>query len=102
MLSRYKFELSDLANEMLDKIPAKFWHSTTAKILDPDMGGGQFLVAVVKRLRTAGHSDTNINKRVFGIGDAQWSVNYVRNKHKLLGNLSVGNFLEDSSNKKYD
>ena len=85
MLSRLKFNLSQLANEMLDQLPEQVFISDSTTFYDPAMGGGQFLIEVVNRLKKYNHSDDNISKRIFGSEENKLRVNYVKNLHKLPG-----------------
>jgi hypothetical protein len=94
MLSRIKFEINTLVNEMLDRLPKKIWTSTTTTFLDPAMGGGQFVKEIERRLLAQGHSKKNIASRVFGCEELSHRVEYAVNKHKLVGHYAVTNFLE--------
>lgn len=94
MLPRSKFDIDLLVQNELNKIPEKMWTSRVSTFLDPAMGGGQFVRAIESRLREYGHSDKNISKRVFGIESSKLLVEYARNKYKLVGTYSWGDFLE--------
>lgn len=89
MIKRNKFELLDLANEILDEFPDQAFLSKTTKFLDPSMGGGQFVYAIEQRLRAYGHSDKNISQRVFGFEGVLMDIRYAVNKFKLVGNYQV-------------
>jgi hypothetical protein len=103
MLSRLKFEISPLVNEILDQLPAEVWTSETTTFLDPAIGGGQFIHAIEQRLRSVGHSDDNINGRVYGCENSKLSVQYAKNKYKLVATLGVGDFLtKDFTTMKFD
>jgi len=102
MLSRIKFEIAPLVNEMLDQLPTAIWTSTTTTFLDPGMAGGQFVREIERRLLEAGHSKKNISGRVFGCEEYEHQVQYALNKYKLLGNYAVTNFLEQDFNMKFD
>lgn len=86
MIQRLKFTFNNLINEMLDKLPQEVWINPTKTFLDPEIGGGQFISAIEKRLRAFGHSDENIKSRVWGFSDSLLSINFAVNKHKLVGN----------------
>lgn len=90
MLSRLKFDIKPLVNEMLDRLPADVWTRTDATFLDPAMAGGQFIVEICNRLLKAGHSWDNIESRVFGLADSPLSLNFTKNKYKIRGQFSVG------------
>jgi hypothetical protein len=89
MLIRMKFEFTDLIESILDHLPEKLFKSKTTTFLDPNMGGGQFVKSIEDRLRRYGHSDENIADRVFGFESNQMRINYVVNKHGLVGNYSA-------------
>lgn len=101
MLGRLKFDIDPLVNQMLDLIPEDVIVNGT--ILDPAIGGGQFVREVERRKRAAGKTDAEIAKTVFGIEQNVLRKNYAVNKHKLVGNYTVDNFLEkDFKNMKFD
>jgi hypothetical protein len=102
MLKRLKFEIDTLVTEMLDKIPVEMWVSETTTFLDPAMGGGQFIRAIIERLRQYGHSDENIRDRVFGIENNQLRVNFAVNKYSLIGTYISTDFLSWETDMKFD
>ena len=103
MIKRLKFDLEDLVNEMLDKLPEEVFKSNSTTFLDPEIGGGQFVAAIEERLRKYGHSDINISKRVFGITENRIRLNYATNTYKIVGTYSVEDFLtKDFKNMKFD
>jgi hypothetical protein len=102
MLGRLKFNIEELVEEILDQIPEHVWQSDTTTFLDPAIGGGQFVVAIERRLRKYGYSSENIAKRVFGYEDNILRVNYAINKHKLVGNYQAKNFLKEKFDMKFD
>jgi hypothetical protein len=102
MLGRIKFELTELANEMLDQLPESIFQSKTTTFLDPCMAGGQFVSAIENRLRKYGHTGKNIAKRVFGIESNMLSVKFAVNKYHLVGKYFSENFLEWETNMKFD
>ena len=59
MLSRMKFEIEALVEEMLDQLPETVWTSNSTTFFDPAIGGGQFVRAIEQRLRERGHSDVD-------------------------------------------
>lgn len=104
MLSRLKFEITPLVNQILDALPNHIWQSSTTTFLDPSMGGGQFLVEIQKRLREAGHGDENISSRIYGCEKNKLRVNYAKNNKKLVSkNLYISDFLsQDWGDMKFD
>jgi site-specific DNA-methyltransferase (adenine-specific) len=85
MLSRIKFEIDPLVEEILDQLPNLVWHSKTSTFFDPAIGGGQFVRTIEQRLRSCGHSDANIRNRVFGFENSELHIRYAVNKHNLVG-----------------
>jgi hypothetical protein len=83
-----KFEIEPLVAEMLDYLPNSVWTSKTTTFLDPAFGGGQFIKEIERRLKSAGHSDSNIKSRVFGYEESDLHVRFAVNKHKLVGQYS--------------
>ena len=103
MLSRIKFEIEGLVNEMLDQLPAEVWTSSTTTFFDPAIGGGQFVREIERRLRANGHSDANIKGRVYGCEASRLNVKFALNKYKLVGNYAVCDFLaQDFNGMKFD
>lgn len=101
MIGRLKFDINPLVNQILDQIPEDIIVNGT--ILDPAIAGGQFLQEVERRKRAAGKTDDEIAATVFGIEQNVLRKNYAVNKHKLVGNYKVCNFLEkDFKNMKFD
>lgn len=101
MLGRLKFDINPLVCQILDQIPEEVVINGT--ILDPAIGGGQFVREVERRKRAAGKTDDEIFKTVVGIEQNVLRKNYAVNKHKLVGNYKVCNFLnKDFKNMKFD
>ena len=85
MIGRLKFRIEDLVDNILDRVPPEFFESSDKTFLDPAMGGGQFVTAIVDRLRDAGHNDENIRCRVFGCEANKMRTNYAVTKNGLKG-----------------
>jgi len=101
MIGRLKFDIDPLVSRMLDQIPEDVIVNGT--VLDPAIGGGQFVKEVERRKRAAGKTDAEITATVFGIEQNVIRKNYAVNKHKLIGNYKVYNFLEkDFKNMQFD
>jgi hypothetical protein len=84
MLSRTKFEIRELINKMLDKLPQEVFTSKSTTFCDLQIGGGQFIFEIVNRLRVLGHSDDNIRSRVFGFAENKLYYSYVMGKYSDL------------------
>ena len=94
----------ELINEMLDKLPPDTWTDETKTFLDPCFGNGTFLVEIIKRLRSHGHSMENIQERIYGY---ELSLRLFNKVQKLLShyNFSIlynNNFLNTSTDMKFD
>lgn len=100
-----KFEVEDLVAEMLNQLPSSIWTSTTATFFDPAIGGGQFVKEIERRLRAAGHNESNIHKRVFGFEESELHIRFAVNKHNLVGQYiktPYDKFLELDDSMKFD
>ena len=105
MLSRMKFEIDPLVLEVLDRLPESVWISDSTTFFDPAIGGGQFVRVIEQRLRSHGHSDLNIRKRVFGFEESNLHIRYAVNKHKLVGQYArkpYDKFFEMDATMKFD
>lgn len=100
MLSRLKFEIDEVIIPMLSKIPDNVWESKTTTFGDLQMAGGQFIKQVVEKLRTFGHSDKNIKKRVFGYSENSMYLSYI-NGLDLIGTFDIYS-KENTENMKFD
>lgn len=101
-ISRLKFNIDSLVNEILDHIPEEHFINDSSTFCDPEVGGGQFVKEIEKRLRRYGHSDENISKRVFGFASEVIQLNYVVNRYKLIGQYGIFNIMSDKISKKFD
>ena len=102
MLSRLKFELTDLANEILDQFPKSVFESSTTTFCDPCIGGGQMIAAVESRLRAYGHSDANIASRVFGFEENPMRLRFAKRKFNLAAQLNIYKLDESEINMKFN
>lgn len=104
MLFRLDLDINEIVNEMLDCFPKEIWESSSTTFFDPCIAGGQFVNAIEHRLRKYGHSDDNIKNRVFGVEVTNYRVKSSVNKHKLIGNYIVADFLNSKvfNGKKFD
>ena len=102
MLARLKFDLNTLANEILDSLDPVFFQSKKTTFLDPAMGGGQFLKAIEERLRSYGHSDKNIAKRVTGYAENYLDIGYTKKAMGVIGHMEVKDINEIDDNMKFD
>lgn len=102
MIGRLKFNIDNIVESIISKIPDTIWDNPKAKFLDPSIGGGQFVKVIEKKLRDKGYSDKNIRSRVYGMESNKMRVNFAINKHKLIGNYVVGDFLKWETSMKFD
>jgi hypothetical protein len=104
MLERIK-PIKKLVSEMLDNIPEDYWVSNSTTFFDPAIGGGQFVSAIEQRLRTYGHSNENIRKRVFGFEYNIALVDLAVNMNGLVGQYvrkPYQNYFELDNTMKFD
>ena len=105
MLSRLQFEIDDLVDEMLDRIPVEMFERDDTTFMDPAMGGGQFIAGIIKRLRYNGHNDSNIAGRVCGFERADPYIAVAEYKYGIagLGTFEACDVLEkDFGDMKFD
>jgi hypothetical protein len=84
MIGRLKFEFATVINDKLDRLPLETWSDPSITIADLSMGGGQYLVEVIKRLRKY-HTDKHIETHVFGFESSLLRLGYAINTHELKG-----------------
>jgi hypothetical protein len=89
MLSRLKFDLSDTISTILDYIPNSIWESKTTTFCDFEMGGGQFIKAIIDKLKTYGHSNENIQSRLYGFSDNEFYLSYVKSGDGIIGTFDI-------------
>ena len=85
MLSRLKFEIEGLFQEIYDKrLPETLFMSETTTFADLQSAGLQSIIPLVDKLRKYGHSDENIRSRVFAFMENDLYLNYVQVKNSDL------------------
>jgi len=89
MLSRLKFDLSEIIKEKLSYIPNYIWESTTTTFCDFQMAGGQYIREIVNKLREFGHSDKNIKSRVYGYSENEFYLSVIQSDSSLIGTFDV-------------
>ena len=82
-------KIDELVPEQLDKIPIEVWKSSDTTFCDLALGSGQHVGGVESRLRSFGHSDKNIQRRVFGFAPSAGALRLARNKYNLVGSYAV-------------
>jgi hypothetical protein len=89
MLGRLKLDIDEIIKEKLSKIPLSVWKSKTTTFCDLQMGGGQYIKAIVKKLREFGHSDKNIKHRVYGFSENELYLSYVISYTEIIGTFDI-------------
>jgi hypothetical protein len=85
MLSRLKFEIEGLFQEIYDeRLPETLFMSETTTFADLQSAGLQSIIPLVNKLRKYGHSDENICSRVFAFMENDLYLNYVQVKNSDL------------------
>lgn len=97
--SRLKFDIIELANEMLDQLDPSLFERKDTTFLDPAIAGGQMLRAVEDRLRACGHTDENISKRVFGVYENLLHIGFARKKNNLACQIIDHNIITEKGMK---
>jgi hypothetical protein len=79
MLSRFKFEIEGLFQEIYDeRLPETLFMSETTTFADLQSAGLQAIIPIVNKLRQYGHSDENIRGRVFAFCEDELDLNSVQ------------------------
>jgi uncharacterized protein YutD len=79
MLSRLKFEIGGLFQEIYDeRLPETLFMSETTTFADIQSAGLQAIIPIVNKLRQYGHSDENIRGRVFAFCEDELDLNSVQ------------------------
>jgi SAM-dependent methyltransferase len=101
---RIKLPIQELVEHMLNQLPDSVWTDPNVTFLDPAFGGGQFILAIERRLKATGHSADNISQRIYGCESLLTRVKYVQNWFKsVCTNLYVRDALtHDWGNMKFD
>ena len=85
MLSRLKFEIEGLFQEIYDeRLPETLFMSDDTTFVDIQAAGLQSIIPLVNKLRKYGHSDENIRSRVFAFMENDLYLNYVQVKNSDL------------------
>lgn len=93
MLLREKANIDSLVNEILDRIPQDLL--INGVVVDPSMGGGQFMKEVERRKRNAGKDVDFIRKTCYGYVDTLNDLNFIKYRVGLVSNYRVSNILEE-------
>lgn len=100
MSIRLKAEFDDIVYNIISHIPKET--IINGRILDPAIGGGQFVRAIEQIKREAGKTDNEIKETVFGFEETSLRLNYAKNKNNLIGTYILGDFLKERTNMKFD
>jgi hypothetical protein len=101
MLSRLKFEIEGLFQEIYDeRLPETLFMSETTTFADLQSAGLQSIIPLVNKLRKYGHSDENIRRRVFSFMENDLYLNYVQVKNSDLP--VTFDIYKESINMKFD
>jgi len=83
MIPRVKFNIEQVAQMMVDRIPSEYIDNTNSRFLDPAIGGGQVVKLLEERVQY------DISTRVFGCEAEPLYVDYARNKNQLQGTYAT-------------
>lgn len=89
----YVMTKSELANEMVAKIPYSVIQSSSSTFLDPICKNGTFLWEVVEVLYAEGHPVSNIQSRVFTVDTYSSSANIAEYAIRKILNKESGAFV---------
>ena len=96
---------ADRAIAEINKIPEAYFTSKTTTFLDPCFGNGTFIIELIKKLKSYGHSIDNIETRVFGCEISKRLFNKVKKrlaKYNFDGIINGDTLTVDWNNMKFD
>jgi len=88
----YVLTPSELANEMVSKLPDSVFESETTTFLDPICKSGTFLFEIIERLYDKGHSVSNIQSRIFTVDSNSHSLNIAKSVIRRILNKESDSF----------
>jgi hypothetical protein len=91
----YVLTPSELAYEMVSKIPNEVFKSDSTTFLDPICKSGTFLFEIVEILYEKGHSIKNIESRIYTIDSNSHSLNTAQSYIRKILNRDIGAFKID-------
>jgi site-specific DNA-methyltransferase (adenine-specific) len=94
----YVITPSELAFEMISKLPCSVFESETTTFLDPICKSGTFLFEIVEKLYEKGHSIKNIESRIYTVDNNKGSLNVAQHTIKIILNKCSGSFKIDYRN----
>lgn len=94
----YVLTPSELAFEMVSKLPESVFESESTTFLDPICKSGTFLFEIVERLYDKGHSVKNIESRIYTIDSNFHSLNVAKSTIRQILNKCSGSFKIDYTN----
>jgi hypothetical protein len=94
----YVLTPSELAFEMISKLPESVFDSGSTTFLDPICKSGTFLFEIVEKLYDKGHSIKNIESRIYTIDSNFHSLNVAQSTIRRILNRCSGYFKIDYKN----
>ena len=94
----YVLTPSELAFEMISKLPESVFESGSTTFLDPICKSGTFLFEIVEKLYDKGHSIKNIESRIYTIDSNFHSLNVAQSTVRKILNKCSGSFKVDYKN----
>ena len=83
MIPRIKFDITWLAQQMVNRIPSHYFENKKTRFLDPAIGGGQVAKPLEDRVKY------KVNDRVFGCESELLYVDYAKNSKGLQGTYTA-------------
>jgi type I restriction-modification system DNA methylase subunit len=94
----YVLTPSELAFEMISKLPESVFDSGSTTFLDPICKSGTFLFEIVEKLYSKGHSIKKIESRIYTIDSNFHSLNVAQSTVRKILNKCSGSFKVDYKN----
>jgi hypothetical protein len=86
---------NNIVEKLVSKIPESILASSTTLFLDPCCGRGSFVRELFIKLRSYGHSDENISKRIYAIDKSYRQISYFKKSFRdKIRNISIRDFEE--------
>ena len=90
-LLRLKQPKSTLISDIINQLPIDYFKRNDTTFLTLCIGDGEIQRCLYNILKSYGHSDINITKRIFGIVNDKYTLNYINNINKLVGTFYIYN-----------
>lgn len=94
----------NIVKKLISEIPEPVLISSTTLFLDPCCGRGSFIRELFIKLRSYGHSDENISKRIYVVDKSYRQISYFKKSFRdKIRNITIRDFIKNKgSQMKFD